>query len=147
MFNRKNQHYWSSENLLRHHPSNPQRRFSLNVWCGMMGSKIVGPVFYEGVLTGERYLNLLRNVLEDFLDDVNIADRQQMFFQQDGAPPHNTGNVADLLNELFHHRWLATRGPLLWPPRSPDITPLNFFFWGFLKNEVYKKEYEDVNQL
>jgi len=26
----------------------------------------------------------------------------------------------------------------LWPPRSPDLTPANFFLWGLLKDKVYK---------
>lgn len=26
-----------------------------------------------------------------------------------------------------------------WPARSPDMTPLDFYFWGFLKNAVYKE--------
>lgn len=25
-----------------------------------------------------------------------------------------------------------------WPPRSPDLTPLDYFLWGHLKNVVYK---------
>jgi hypothetical protein len=24
-----------------------------------------------------------------------------------------------------------------WPPRSPDITPCDFFLWGFLEEAVY----------
>lgn len=147
MFNRKNQHYWSRDNPMRHHPCNPQRRFSINVWCGLIGSTIVGPVFYEGTLTGERYVELLRNVIHNFLDNVNLDDRQRIFFQQDGAPPHGTQHVTQLLNEFFENRWLATRGPVLWPPRSPDLTPLDFYFWGFLKNEVYKNHYNTVNEL
>lgn len=27
-----------------------------------------------------------------------------------------------------------------WPSRSPDLSVLDFFFWGYLKNEVYKEE-------
>ena len=27
----------------------------------------------------------------------------------------------------------------LWPPRSPDLTPADFFLWGPLKGKVYKK--------
>jgi hypothetical protein len=26
---------------------------------------------------------------------------------------------------------------VLWPPRSPHLTPMNFFLWGYLKNLVY----------
>ena len=26
----------------------------------------------------------------------------------------------------------------LWPPRSPDLTPVDFFLWGLLKSKMYK---------
>ena len=31
-----------------------------------------------------------------------------------------------------------TKGPVPWPARSPDLTPLDFFLWGKLKDTVYK---------
>lgn len=130
MFNRKNNHYWSHENLFRNFPRNPQRRFSVNVWCGIIERKIVGPVFFHGNLTGARYLQMMQNVIEEFLDDCNLEDRPQIFLQQDGAPAHNYRLVTDWLNETFNDRWIGTGGPVLWPPRSPDLTPLDFFFVG-----------------
>lgn len=54
MFNRKNIHYCSEGNSVLNNPRNPQNQFSTNVWCGLMGGKIIGPVFYEGTLTGRR---------------------------------------------------------------------------------------------
>lgn len=30
---------------------------------------------------------------------------------------------------------------------SPDLTPLDFFFWGYLKQEVYQQESEDVEDV
>ena len=29
------------------------------------------------------------------------------------------------------------RGPVAWPARSPDLTPLDFFLWGHVKSVVY----------
>ena len=34
-------------------------------------------------------------------------------------------------------RWLGRRGPHEWPARSPDLTPCDFFLWGWVKEEVY----------
>jgi hypothetical protein len=34
--------------------------------------------------------------------------------------------------------WVGHDGPIPWPPRSPDITPLDFFLWGYVKDMVYK---------
>ena len=40
------------------------------------------------------------------------------------------------------HRWIGGTGPKdlalhSWPPRSPDMTPCDFFLWGYLKERVY----------
>jgi len=45
--------------------------------------------------------------------------------------------VRDYLNEIFENRWIGTYGTIQWPPRSPDITPLDYFLWGHLKTIVY----------
>ena len=37
----------------------------------------------------------------------------------------------------FGEKFIATHGPVEWPPRSPDLTLLDFFLWGHLKNVVY----------
>lgn len=34
-----------------------------------------------------------------------------------------------------------------WPPRSPDLTPLDFYFWGYIKNEVYKEPLQNIEEL
>ena len=58
-------------------------------------------------------------------------------FQQDEALPHYR-QVRDFLNENFPDMWIGRGGPLTWPTRSPNLTPLDFFFWGFVKNVVYQ---------
>lgn len=100
----------------------------------LIGSKILGPVFHSDVLIEELYFDFLRNILEDFLDNHNLADRQ-VRFQQDGASPHNTRN---------ERSFSRSRGPNLWPPRSPDICPMDFYFWGFWMDEVYKSRYDNI---
>ena len=38
-------------------------------------------------------------------------------------------------------------GPTRWPPRSPDLTPLDFFLWGYLKEKVYVTPPRDLDDL
>ena len=38
-----------------------------------------------------------------------------------------------------------TWGANSWPPRSPDLSPLDFFVWGFLEQEVYKICLQDLS--
>jgi len=62
--------------------------------------------------------------------------------QLDGAPPNFHRNVRVLLSRILQQRWIrrAAKGNnhlLPWLPRSPDLTPCNFFLWGFVKDSVY----------
>jgi hypothetical protein len=38
-------------------------------------------------------------------------------------------------------------GPTLWPPRSPDLTPLDFFLGGYLKDSVFVPPVNDLQDL
>jgi len=51
--------------------------------------------------------------------------------QQNGAFPHYARNV-QTLNQMFSNRWIGKGGPISWPPKSPDLTSLDFFL-GLLK--------------
>ena len=39
------------------------------------------------------------------------------------------------IERVFHGRIIRRD---LWPARSPDMTPCDFYLWGRLKNAVYK---------
>ena len=70
-----------------------------------------------------------------------------MIFQQGGAPPHYATAVRQFLNDEFPGRWLGRRGPLEWPARSCDITPCDFFLWGWAKEEVYSRSPSNLEEL
>ena len=57
---------------------------------------------------------------------------------QDGAPPHFAINVRNYLSQTFGYDRVISRGcQHIWPPRSPDLNPLDFWFWAWLKSKVY----------
>ncbi|GBM52699.1 hypothetical protein AVEN_21458-1 [Araneus ventricosus] len=39
--------------------------------------------------------------------------------------------------EIFQNQFIGYGGFVEWPPRSPDLTPLDFFLWGHIKGQVY----------
>lgn len=138
LFNRQNTRYWSTTNEHRMKEGNFQEKFGVNAWVGVVGTKIVGPIFFQGHLTGERYLEFLQNEIEDSLDELPLAiNNDQLYFQQDGAPPHNAIAVRNYLEERFESNVISTHGPIRWPPRSPDLTPIDFFVWSHIKEIVY----------
>ena len=83
------------------------------------------------------YLEFLCNDLPCLLDDVPVDTRHSLIFQQDGAPPHSTIVLREYLSQNFREPWIGRNGPVHWPPRSPDLTPLDFFLWGYMKDLVY----------
>lgn len=151
--NRHNCRYWSEENphwVQTVHTQTPQK---VNVWAGLVNSRLIGPYFFHDNLTAEQYLHLLQtSILPDLIQafpDPSNAQRlnPRIFFQQDGAPPHYGLQVRRFLDNTFNERWIGRRGPIEWPPRSPDLTPMDFFFWGHVKNRVYVDRPENLQDL
>ncbi|KAJ4436257.1 hypothetical protein ANN_18888 [Periplaneta americana] len=51
------------------------------------------------------------------------------------------------VDEAFPGSWIGRTGRTRWPPRSPDLTPLDFFFWGFIKDRVYATKPRTIPEL
>lgn len=137
--NRHNFHFYATSNPYIF-STHSQTRWSLNVWGGIVGNHVVGPHFFEGTVNGTVYLDFLQNHLPILLEDVPLSVRNNMWFLHDGAPVHHTGPIQNYLNEKFPDRWIGRGGPIAWPARSPDLTKIDFFLWGHVKNLVYASQ-------
>jgi len=51
------------------------------------------------------------------------------------------------LDATFLNRWIGREGPTSWPPRSPDITQLDFFLWRYVKDKVFWTPVPDITNL
>ena len=65
---RWNVHTWSHEIPHETRVTNFQRRFSVNVWCGVLGNRLIGPFVFDNNLTGNAYEVFLRNELPGSLE-------------------------------------------------------------------------------
>lgn len=135
--NCRNLHKWTHENPRLKRASTFQVQFKVNVWAGLIDDKLIGPVILPQTLNGEYFLHLLRDELPALLEDVPLAIRREMFMQMDGCPAHYAAEVRNFLNANYPNRWIGRLGPVGWPARSPDMTPLDFFLWGVMKQRVY----------
>jgi len=63
------------------------------------------------------------------------------------APPHWGSYVSWFLDAAFPNRWTGRDGPTPWPPLSPDITLLDFFLWGYVKDKVFSTPVPDITNL
>lgn len=83
--NRRNTHHWSDENPHNIREVQRQGHFGVNVWCGIVGRHLIGPYFYHGVLTGQRYCDFLVNEISVLLDNLPLQIRRHMWIQLDGG--------------------------------------------------------------
>lgn len=97
-------------------------------------------------LNGQNYLQFLENDLPVLLDELGLPEeiRNNIIFMQDGASPHHAGEVMTFLDEAYPG-WIGRDGHILWPARSPDLNPLDYFLWGYIKNKVYVQSLEVRN--
>ena len=86
-----------------------------------------------------QFLDMLENWL---LPQLNTNYDNYILQLHSAPPPNFHRNVRVLLSRVLQQRCIgcAAKGEnhlLPWPPRSPDLTPCDFFLWEFVKDSVY----------
>ncbi|GFX40380.1 uncharacterized protein TNCV_4320131 [Trichonephila clavipes] len=128
-------------------PLHPEK---LTVWCALWAGGIIGPYFFKNdeghnvTVNADRYRAMITNF---FIPELNNHDVQELWFQQDGATCHTARATIDLLKDTFGHRLISRFGPVNWPPRSCDLTPLDYFLWGYVKSLVYADKPQTLDHL
>ncbi|GFY15219.1 DUF4817 domain-containing protein [Trichonephila clavipes] len=146
--NKQNCRIWSEANpqVYVETPLHPEK---LTVWCALWAGGIIGPYFKndEGLnvtVNDDRYRAMITNL---FIPELNNHDVQELWFQQDGAICHTARATIDLLKDTFGDRLISRFGPVNWPPRSCDLTPLDYFLWGYVKSLVYADKPQTLDHL
>ena len=128
------------------------------------GNKFSTSFFYQGVVRyGRWHVDWSRHFRRSYdrtklprlsakwitkqLEDVPLSTRIAMYCQHDGAPSHYTRHVMQHLNDTFPNRWIGRGSTINWTPRSPDLTRLDFWLWGLMKSEVYRKKLDTRDEL
>jgi hypothetical protein len=142
-----NTHVWMDDYPHTTVASRHQHRFSINVWVGIVGDQILGPVVLPNRLTGAVCRRFLVNDLPVLLEHVPLHQRQHMWFMHDGTPPHFLRIFRQHLNQTFGEHWIGHGSPVNWPARSRDLNPLDFWLWGHLNTLVYSAPINDVEVL
>ena len=127
--NSQNYRTWATEN--RHHfletSLHPQK---IGVWLVVSKRWIIGPILFRETVTAERY----RGSLQQAIDQMHDDEIQLGYFQQDRATAHTAITTIRYLEEFSGNRVISR--PLR-SPRSPDLTPLDFYMFGQIKNNVF----------
>lgn len=141
--NSQNTRMWSAVNphFYREAPLQPQK---VGVWLGFSRRRLIGPIFFNGTVTGQRYR---QEILEPFINSLHDDELREGFFQQDGAPAHTAYETLGLLREYFNERLISAGTQIPFPPRSCDLTVLDFFVWPYLKNNVFRTPVNTIEEL
>ena len=82
----------------------------------------------------DRYRAMLNEFLFTKIEEEDIGDS---WFQQDSATWHAVEATLDVLRPVFKDRTISSRADVVWPPRSYDLTPLDYYLWGAVKDTCY----------
>jgi hypothetical protein len=108
--------------------SNVQNNPKVNVFYAVSRTQICRPFFFTAtIIMGHVYLDMLEHFV------IVQLDVNRMIWEQDGAHPHYHRDVTWYLNHTFQGRWIGYVGYILWPHRSPDLTPMDFSLWAIHK--------------
>lgn len=119
-------------------------------WCAINVHGVYGININQNV-DGAVYRDIVRDHFVPFLR--RIGRYETAWFMQDGASPHTSIQSTDLLREHFGDRVIALRFPeryhegISWPPKSPDLNPCDYFWWGTTKDLIYKDPPRSINAL
>ncbi len=100
------------------------------VWISFRKMCILGPFFFDGLVTGVSHSQMLETFLFPVLNGPTI-------FHQDEVLPLWELQVGLLINEMFPEYWVGRDGPISWLANALISQPVIFFSMGPLKSRVY----------
>lgn len=69
-----------------------------------------------------------------------------LLLSDERAPAHCNANIIRELIKVFEDRWIRL-DPSNWPARLPDLTSLDYFLWGHMKDKVYRTQVHTTEEL
>ena len=152
--NSQNFRYWSTEppDVVGEVPLHSAKCIA---WCAMSSHGIIGPFWFEDAdgapvtVNAKRYREVLAKFWRSLYRKLggNAEHLQRQWFQQDGATAHTAGETRCWLRERFGGRLISSREGNAWPAHSPDLTPMDYFLWGHLTSQVYRKNPKTIGDL
>jgi len=103
---------------------------------------IIGLYFFEdekgraATVNSERYVEMLDDFLVPKLQHFPSYN-QRTRFHQDGPTSHTSNMSLPRVREIFPRKLSSRRGDINWSSHSPDLSPMDFFLWGYFKSKVY----------
>ena len=144
--NRQNERIWAPHDPEIETNTRNQGESKVMCWAAMVDSTMIIH-WFEGSksVTGDTYLEMLKEVVWPKVRAV--ATKKNYYFQQDGATVQTTKAVRKFLAEKFGPRVISRLTDTIWPAKSPDLSPLDFWFWGVAMEEVRRVQPDTMEEL
>ena len=78
---------------------------------------------------------------------IEKKDIGNIWFHQEGATWYTTKATLDILRSVFEDHIISCRADIVWPPRSCDLTPLDYYLWSAVKDNCYADKPETIDAL
>ena len=72
----------------------------------------------------------------------DLYGKDHYVFQQDGAPAH----TANIVQVWYRENLTDFLDKTLWPPRSPDLNPLDFYVWSYMLAKQSEHQVSTMDQ-
>ena len=95
-------------------------------------------------VNSDRYRAILKEFLFTKIEEEDIGS---IWLQQDGANCHTAEATLDVLRFVFEDRIISRRADVVWPLLSCDLTPLDYYLWGVVKDKCYAVKPEKIDAL
>jgi len=84
------------------------------------------------------------DIFKTFVNQLDDKELSIGYFQQDGATSHTSHASMAEIQSFFGDRVISKE---IWPPRSPDLVPPDYFLWGYLKWRFYQNKPRTIDVL
>ena len=112
------------------------------VWAGITFNEVTDVVILPQKTSFDADF-YIENVLPIVKRDGNRLIGPDFTFQQDLAK-HRTSKVT---TEAIKSMGFSLIGPDIWPPNSPDLNPLDYFFWDAVEVQLKTKSFNNVHEI
>ena len=87
-------------------------------------------------------------MLNEFLfTKIEEEETGNIQFQLDGAACHTAKAALDFLRTVFEERIISRRADVVWPTQNCNLTPLDYYLWGAVKDKYYAYKPETIDAL
>jgi inhibitor of nuclear factor kappa-B kinase subunit alpha len=148
--NRQNSRIYGREQGTRKRELSPERlllerrhfsaRVMVSIAFSAMGRTRVFFVEDGHTVVSEYYTD---RMLPFLFQDIQEVCGGNWVWQQDGATAHTSRHTVSFL----HENCPSFIPPEQWPPHSPDLNPVDYFFWGAMIEKVYSKPPANIEEL